>query len=1002
MATQTPKRDNLHGEEDTTPRFTGESNSTGHDDSVNNPWAGRVSGGSGISGNSTSSPTPRSELSAREANPSGGSDTAVGSAEKSLGSSSSSPYSNSTGGGSWDYRNDDKGRGFGPFGNKTGKGRFRVSFRPTRRNMATWAIIGLVGGGSIFGVSTLSGPAMAIQYAQFLQKHLTPNTDFGNDRTSKTLLYAAAGKGAQNGRLGVVGNSVANRWEKSLLDTTGLRPIYQDPNRRHIGYEIVDQDKARTYINSTTLEGNSNSTLEKKLGKGAKFETVGDRLTLVGKDEQILGRNVQIISLADQSIGQRRQAVKAVGTATKIYNIPSSLTFRLEKKRGGLNLHPLNKYKGKWDNRSTETVQNKRAKEVSEGSRVIDDVRAGSSDKDGTTDPADIEASEETKKFLENFRSGTVRATAAGPAVVVGTMCAIHSYGEAIEDYKYSNILLPIMRLGAMALSLGSQTMAGNDIDLRSLGVFMEYMYDKENKTSAMQAESNRARQNKSGGVKTPAELDLGKAGEKPAFFKFVDDIPGVQLACGVVDDVMKWPVIKQVNSVANTITDQVLRAGLGTIGTSQEEIMEKSMRVAAGQTVDAKKLKGASYGSATDAGVFALGNDSAISMGGTALTPSERSGVVGLADEIERQEHAEKSFAGRYLDPYDHMSVVGSIVGKGPVNMDHAASMLSSPVSIIGSGFSGVFNNLIPKAKAEGTFDYGMPKYGFSLQERADERFENPYENAAFVEPNLDYLNEKYGKCFSMKATESGIESGEAVNVFKLQSDPDYAVCRNGSSVASSTSSPGSSSSFLSRINPFASRKASAQSAQAAATNENLELKRYRFYLADLTNVTGMACWYGDKEACAQLGAEDTATPSTDTEDSDVTISEDAKELAKQILKTSNIDINAGNFCRYCTEDIQNTADGKPAYGSVKIDIKLLQFLLELGKATPININSITGAGSGHSSGSNHYSGKAVDFECGLDETKADAIGKKYGFVANNERCDNGVNHSHYSADGF
>jgi hypothetical protein len=134
---------------------------------------------------------------------------------------------------------------------------------------------------------------------------------------------------------------------------------------------------------------------------------------------------------------------------------------------------------------------------------------------------------------------------------------------------------------------------------------------------------------------------------------------------------------------------------------------------------------------------------------------------------------------------------------------------------------------------------------------------------------------------------------------------------------------------------------------------------------------------------------------------DEDPTVSGDASQIAKQILDTRSIDLRESNFCRYCLEDIRNTAEGRPAFGNVHIDVNLLKFLLHLGRLTKVDVNSITGAGSGHSPTSNHYRGTAIDFGCSLDVEVADSIGSKYGITRySGERCpDDG--HWHYSTTG-
>jgi len=140
------------------------------------------------------------------------------------------------------------------------------------------------------------------------------------------------------------------------------------------------------------------------------------------------------------------------------------------------------------------------------------------------------------------------------------------------------------------------------------------------------------------------------------------------------------------------------------------------------------------------------------------------------------------------------------------------------------------------------------------------------------------------------------------------------------------------------------------------------------------------------------------------ESSDSDVTVSGSARELASQIIDNSSIDLNdttGATFCRYCIEDIKNTAAGKAAYDDVKLDINILKFLADLGEQTSVDVNSITGAGSGHSSGSNHYNGTAVDFGCSLDQGLADTVGKKYGVTRYTGESCPGDGHWHYSTTG-
>lgn len=96
---------------------------------------------------------------------------------------------------------------------------------------------------------------------------------------------------------------------------------------------------------------------------------------------------------------------------------------------------------------------------------------------------------------------------------------------------------------------------------------------------------------------------------------------------------------------------------------------------------------------------------------------------------------------------------------------------------------------------------------------------------------------------------------------------------------------------------------------------------------------------------------------------------------------------------------DLENTANGRPAYDDVELKADMLCFILEAAKEGDFAINDLTGHGASHSEGSNHYTGEAVDIGCsgiGLQEDLLDEIAGRNNGVNNGERCSN-THHAHY-----
>ncbi len=149
-------------------------------------------------------------------------------------------------------------------------------------------------------------------------------------------------------------------------------------------------------------------------------------------------------------------------------------------------------------------------------------------------------------------------------------------------------------------------------------------------------------------------------------------------------------------------------------------------------------------------------------------------------------------------------------------------------------------------------------------------------------------------------------------------------------------------------------------------------------------------------------------------------TVSGDAAELAQKIIDLAHQNkIVIGDYSESPTSDradrslasqqLEDIAAGKQASGTTRCsfsvpskispNVKLLQFLVDLGGQYKYTINSLFG--QCHSAGSNHYNGTAVDFACPMDIGKASAVGEPYGVSRyTGEDCDN-AGHYHYSVGG-
>lgn len=125
-------------------------------------------------------------------------------------------------------------------------------------------------------------------------------------------------------------------------------------------------------------------------------------------------------------------------------------------------------------------------------------------------------------------------------------------------------------------------------------------------------------------------------------------------------------------------------------------------------------------------------------------------------------------------------------------------------------------------------------------------------------------------------------------------------------------------------------------------------------------------------------------------------------KELARALLDSPNVTFPYTNDARVVLQELaagrqapvscSNNATGTGSRTTVNRD--MLKFLHELSKTGVVPINAITDRC--HSSYSNHYRGRAVDFACNVNIGKASQIAARFGGAHNFETCANNA-HWHF-----
>ena len=118
----------------------------------------------------------------------------------------------------------------------------------------------------------------------------------------------------------------------------------------------------------------------------------------------------------------------------------------------------------------------------------------------------------------------------------------------------------------------------------------------------------------------------------------------------------------------------------------------------------------------------------------------------------------------------------------------------------------------------------------------------------------------------------------------------------------------------------------------------------------------------------------------------------EQIEEYRRELIDSST-DEHHDAFNELCDLALKSLQP-EEARGGVFISLDMLKFLHDLSKVGAVPINAITDRC--HSSLSNHYRGRAVDFACNVNISKANAIAAQHGGAHNFENCANNA-HWHF-----
>lgn len=678
----------------------------------------------------------------------------------------------------------------------TGEKKLRLSGVFTKKRGITGIVIGLIFGGGVGFLTISSGPLQFVHMSQLLQRfHFASSEDASDDRMSKIGRFIRYRNNAERTRMGLIGNLYADSIE-SKFNKSGVESAYTERLRYFDGYVIdplkIPEDSALGDLQNKTPE-------EIKSHLAERYSIAPEKINIDLEKGKVL------IDAEGLGYFKSRGLTKGIMEDIGFSKITAALRTRIMAKRYGSTLHPMRKL----DQKVLKTVDARLAKWREERQQRIDngeqrittDTPEQDTNGDGKADPVPqetldteskigatigeaAEASNEIAKgavpsapsegSLAKLRASTSAKLAGGVSAAIGVICLVKGLSDNIDNIKYLNVVLPLTRMGIEAVSIGNQVMTGQDVDSEQLGYFAKQLNDPVTGSwlSARSIQAELGQDQTGPDIGEEAKLGDGKN----VVSEFIDSIPGVGAVC----------------KAANSVVGQVVTFGIDLIGGPVSAVggqllsrfafgplLEKLTRWIAGHPIDIN-VAGANYGNYINYGARLAANDTAISGGGTLLSPLQVAELDQHNQETAREDIQSKSFADRFFNPNESYSLVAQIIDKqNPDITQNFASIFTHATGVTKTLFNTLSSLISPRIHAATpAYDYGFPEYGFSVEDLNNPIVNNPFENAekaadALNGPLGDTYVERAKKCFGIIIDKANLKEPSAIK--STPSPPNY-----------------------------------------------------------------------------------------------------------------------------------------------------------------------------------------------------------------------------------
>lgn len=725
-----------------------------------------------------------------------------------------------------------------PFNNGEGKssvGRIRAIFFGTKRKKQVTVGSGITGffiGGSIFALLFAGGTGFEfIHMAELLtHAHLSNQQDASNHEVGKLFRYAKSADIGET-RLTALGSYFVKRinaqlssqgitinTEKGNYSSYTIDPDIADDGAQFKG---LSQDEIIAKLNENGISGNISS------------DSNGKTVTVTPDESYYTTKKTamqDLVSLSGES------------------NIPDALRVRWLGKYNGITWHPLERLGNYANNKAKDLAlaawDKVRGQGIDEGTgpALIDDTTARNNT--GTTvvpaEGADTGPTNLSKlqDSLKRLSSGTTGKVIGGVAFAVGLVCTINTVDKNIGNIRYTQDILPMMRLGASVLSTAGQIENGTDVNTDEMNILAKQFTNSKgqswNEAETIQADQGAANKGEdiNQGVKdtvsetAPSWIDwVNAAGIKTAINNICSGIG--QAATGVA------------SVVIGLFSEDYANLAIGFLGSILTgPVIQDISNLLSGNAVNASTASGPDFGNEIDYGTRFFANSTAVQDGGTKLS-NQQVAILNNGQNIKQQTTFEKqSIAYRLFNLKDYNSLTSRFIdsqSSGTTrNLDNVATSL---ISITSSLFSSPLKLLSTTVHAQSqvTYNYPFPQYGFSAQDMNSMTNVNPYKNAETVAKWLDTNNSGNtpdyiglaATCFNVSINKDS--SGYWDVVPGASSDPQAMNIYDPTYLSNNCNNP-----------------------SGVPTQNWLD---FRYFIFDTSQMEGYACEQGDSQSCSNDG---------------------------------------------------------------------------------------------------------------------------------------------------